>query len=205
MAKASHSIRFLLAAALLAALVPALARGDGPRSAPTALSAAAKQGAGASAYSLTIVGGDGPNEVTIGLSADQSEYVVRANGPIAEVASCRNPAGDATELRCPAGQISSFVVRSTGGNDTVNVTKAVEISSFLFGGEGADDLSGGDGPDKLVGSEGADTLTGCDGPDFIYGSEGDDSLFGGDGNDFLRGGAGRDDVTGGAGRNDVED
>jgi Ca2+-binding RTX toxin-like protein len=175
----------LLWALLAAALFPALAQA-GPM------------------YSLTIVGGDRSNEIHIGLSGDESEYVIRANGPIAEVADCRNPADDATQLRCPVAQISSFVVRAQAGNDTVLVAKAVAVSTFLYGGEGHDELTGGDDADKLVGNEGADNLTGRDGDDFLFGHEGDDSLFGGDGNDVVRGGPGRDDATGGHGRNDVE-
>jgi Ca2+-binding RTX toxin-like protein len=176
----------LLCALLAAALVPAIARA-------------------APSYSLTVVGGDRSNEIQIGLSGDESEYVIRANGPIAEVADCRNPTDEPTELRCPVSQISSFVVRTQAGNDTVLVAKAVAVSTFLYGGEGHDALTGGDAADKLVGNEGADILTGRDGDDFLYGHEGDDSLFGGDGNDLVRGGPGRDDVTGGAGRNDVEE
>jgi Ca2+-binding RTX toxin-like protein len=171
--------------------------------AATLLPAIAQAGA---AYSLTIVGGDGANQIHIGLSGDESEFVIRANGPIAEVETCRNPGGDPNELRCPIEDISSFVVRTLAGHDTVLVAKAVRVSTFLNGGEGHDDLTAGDGTDKLVGNEGADVLTGRDGDDFLYGLEGDDALFGGDGNDVVRGGPGRDDVTGGQGRgDDVED
>jgi Ca2+-binding RTX toxin-like protein len=173
----------VLCALLAVALVPAIAQA-------------------APMYSLTIVGGDRSNEIHIGLSSDESEYVIRANGPIAEVADCRNPADDPTELRCPVSQISSFVVRAQAGNDSVLVAKAVAVSTFLYGGEGHDELTGGDDADKLVGNEGADTLTGRDGDDFLYGHEGDDSLFGGHGNDVVRGGPGRDDATGGHGRGD---
>jgi Ca2+-binding RTX toxin-like protein len=180
-------MRVMTCALLAAALVPAMAQAGG-------------------GYSLTIVGGDGATEVQIGLSGDGGEYVIRANGPIAEVEDCRNPPGEPTELRCPAGQITSFVVRTQGGNDTVLVAKAVRISTFLNGGEGSDDLTGGDGDDKLVGNEGADLLLGRDGEDYLYGLEGDDALFGGDGNDVVRGGPGKDSVTGGQGRgDDVED
>jgi Ca2+-binding RTX toxin-like protein len=173
----------LLCVLLAAALVPAIARA-------------------APMYSLTIVGGDRSNEIHIGLSGDESEYVIRANGPIAEVADCRNPADDRFELRCPVEQISSFVVRAQAGGDTVLVAKAVAVSTFLYGGEGHDDLTGGDAADKLVGHEGADTLTGRDGDDFLFGHEGDDSLFGGHGKDLVRGGPGRDEATGGHGRSD---
>jgi len=190
--------RFLVPV-LAAALLPAAAPAQG--SLGLDLEAESPR-ATASVYALTLVGGDGPTEISIVLSADGSTYVIKANGPVAEVAGCRNKVDDPNELRCPAGQISSFIVRGMGGNDTVTVAKSVRVSTFLYGGEGADSLSGGDGADKLVGNEGADTLAGRAGADFLYGLEGDDELFGGDGNDVVRGGPGKDVVTGGHGSND---
>jgi Ca2+-binding RTX toxin-like protein len=196
--------RFFPCLLLVAALIPAVAQAQAPE-ADLRLDSSRDAGATASAYSLTLIGGDGSTEVTIGLSGDGSEYVIKANGPIAEVAGCRNPGAESSELRCPVPQIGSFVVRSQGGNDSVTVAKAVRVSVFLFGGEGADSLTGGDDADKLVGNEGPDHLVGRDGGDFLFGGDGDDLLLGGDGADLLRGGLGRDEVSGGAGRNDVED
>jgi Ca2+-binding RTX toxin-like protein len=159
-------------------------------------------GARASSFSLTLTGSDGPNEIKIALSDDGSEYVIRANGPIGAILSCKNPPGDPHELRCPASQISGFTVRGRGGNDTVTVAKVVPVSLFEYGGNGFDDLSGGANGDKLVGGDGADDLFGGDGSDFLYGAAGDDRIRGGLGNDVLRGGAGSDQLFGGPGRDD---
>ena len=187
---------------LLFALLTAVAQADSPQPSSDALVGAEQGDATVSAYSLTLVGGEGANEIAIAPSADGLVYVIRANGPIGEAAGCRNALNDPSELRCLVSQISSFVIRVGGGNDTVTIAKAVGVSTFLYGGGGADVLAGGDAADKLVGDEGGDTLIGRDGADFLYGLEGDDALFGGDGNDVVRGGAGRDFVTGGQGRND---
>ena len=173
-------------AALAVALVPALA-----------------QGAGASSFALTITGGDGPNEIRIALTPDRSQYVIRANGSIGEVASCHNPSDDPNELDCPAGRINGFIVKTRGGNDTVTLGSTVPVSSILDGGDGFDDLTGGANTDTLVGDDGADKLAGRKGADVLYGGAGGDDLFGGPGNDFLRGGAGRDRLFGGPGRDDV--
>src|SRR3954469_10153034 len=82
---------------------------------------ALSQGAETSAFALTITGSDGPNEIRITLSLDRSEYVIRANGSIGEVASCRNPSDDPNEIDCPAGRINGFIVKTRGGNDTVTL------------------------------------------------------------------------------------
>jgi Ca2+-binding RTX toxin-like protein len=177
----------LACVALAAALVPALA-----------------QGAGTSSFALTITGGDGPNDLTIRLSADRSLYVIKANGSIGAVASCRNPGDNANELRCPAAQINGFIVKTHGGNDSVVVGASVPVSAIIDGGEGLDDLTGGGNTDKLVGGDGADKLVGRSGADLLYGGRGEDVLFGGPGNDVLRGGPGLDRVFGGLGRDDVK-
>jgi Ca2+-binding RTX toxin-like protein len=178
--------KLCLACTVLAvALVPALA-----------------QGAGVSSFSLTLTGSDGPNEISITTSGDGNEYVIRANGPIGAILSCKNPPGDERELRCPAAQISGFTVRGRGGNDTVTAAESLPVSVFEYGGEGLDDLTGGGNSDKLAGGLGADHLAGGDGADFLYGGFGDDRLRGEAGNDVLRGGLGDDLLFGGRGRDD---
>jgi Ca2+-binding RTX toxin-like protein len=176
----------LALAALAVMLVPALA-----------------QGAQTSAFALTITGGDGPNEIRITLSLDRSQYIIRANGAIGEVASCRNPSDDPNELDCPAARINGFIVKVRGGNDTVTLGPTVPVSTILDGGDGFDDMTGGGNTDKLVGGEGADKLVGRGGADVLFGGAGGDDLFGGPGNDVLRGGSGFDHLFGGLGRDDV--
>jgi Ca2+-binding RTX toxin-like protein len=175
----------LLSVALASVLLPALT-----------------QGAGSSSFSLTLTGRDGPNEISITLAAARHQYVIRANGPIGNVASCTNPRDDPNELDCPASQINGFLVQSRGGNDLVTVGGSVAVSVIVNGGEGIDDLTGGGNADKLVGGDGADKLIARGGSDFLYGGKGSDELFGGPGNDVLRGGLGLDRLFGGPGRDD---
>jgi Ca2+-binding RTX toxin-like protein len=167
------------------------------------LAPALAQGAGASSFALTITGGDGPNELRINLTLDRSQYAIRANGAIGEVAGCTNPADDPNELDCPASRINGFIVKTRGGNDSVSFGATVPVSVILDGGDGFDDLIGGANTDKLVGGGGSDKLVGRRGSDFLYGGAGKDDLFGGPANDVLRGGAGLDRLFGGPGRDDI--
>jgi Ca2+-binding RTX toxin-like protein len=166
------------------------------------------QTATASAFTLVLTGGNGPNDVTVSFEA--AEYVIRANGEVpppnpAEVPNdCYNPPGNPNEMRCPERDLHGLVVRGRGGNDTINVRRSVEISVILNGGAGLDDLAGGSNTDKLTGGEGDDRLFGRGGADFLYGGAGNDELFGGAGKDLLRGGPGRDELFGGRGRDDTQ-
>lgn len=181
----------LLAAAPAAGADPALRAG---------------QTATASAFTLVLRGGNGPNDVTV--KFEEGEYVIKANGEVpppnaAEVPNdCYNPPGDPNELHCPESDLQGLIIRGRGGNDTITVRRSVEISVILNGGAGLDDLAGGSNTDKLTGGEGDDRLIGRGGADFLYGGEGDDQLYGGAGKDLLRGGPGRDLLFGGRGRDD---
>jgi Ca2+-binding RTX toxin-like protein len=78
-------------------------------------------------------------------------------------------------------QGGSFAVLTGGaGNDVLTASNSW---TFLFGGDGADNLTGGTGYDNLVGGNGNDTLSG---------NAGNDTLIGGAGNDILTGGVGAD-------------
>lgn len=154
-------------------------------------------------YTLRITGGDGPNDISIGLNGASDEYVIRANGTIPPIETCTNPPGTTRELRCPQADISGFEIRSRGGNDTITLRKSVPVTSILNGGEDLDDLAGGRNSDRLTGGPGGDKLVGRGGADFIFGGPGEDLLLGGPGKDLLRGGPGADELRGGPGR-DVE-
>jgi Ca2+-binding RTX toxin-like protein len=187
----------VLGAAALLAAGPAAGADPALRSGQTAT---------ASAFTLILTGGNGPNDVTVGFEA--GEYVIKANGDVpppdpAQVPNdCYNPPGNSTELRCPERDLQGLIIRGRGGNDTIMVRRSVEISVILHGGAGLDDLAGGSNTDKLTGGEGDDRLIGRGGADFLYGGTGNDELFGGAGKDLLRGGPGRDQLRGGAGRDD---
>ncbi|PHK13988.1 calcium-binding protein [Nostoc linckia] len=78
-------------------------------------------------------------------------------------------------------QGGNFAVLTGGtGNDVLTASNSW---TFLFGGDGADNLTGGTGYDNLVGGTGNDTLSG---------NAGNDTLVGGVGNDILTGGVGAD-------------
>ena len=187
----------LLAAAIVLATAPLAAAGPAER---------AGESAGASAFTLLLRGGDGPNDITI--SYGGGEYVIGANGsvpppdPAVTPNSCYNPPGDPTELHCPRSDILAFTLRGRGGNDTIIVQDSVTVSVIAGGGPGDDDLAGGSNTDRLSGGAGRDTLIGRAGADYLYGGRGRDVLRGGTGKDLLRGGPGFDRLFGGPGRDD---
>jgi len=153
-------------------------------------------------FTLTLAGGEGPNEISITMTADRKEYVVTANGDIEPFAPCVNTSGKTTELRCPATAINGFEVLAESGNDTVTVGKSVTVSTTLDGGPGIDDLTGGANSDRIVGGSGIDKLIGRSGADLLFGGGANDDLLGGSGKDILRGGPGSDQLAGGPGRDD---
>ncbi|HFB66298.1 MAG TPA: hypothetical protein ENJ60_12240, partial [Aeromonadales bacterium] len=67
---------------------------------------------------------------------------------------------------------------------------------FLFGSDGADELTGRGLEDHLYGGAGSDTIRGKDGDDYIEGNTGNDRLYGGDGNDtyWFKSGDGADTI-----------
>ena len=115
---------------------------------------------------------------------------------------------------------SDLLVLGSGGNDTIQITKAgngsvqVKLNNVTLGTfapTGAIIVDGRDGndtisvdpqiniPRALYGGAGNDTLTGGNGPGILLGGDGDDSLSSGNGRDILIGGAGQDTLSGGNG------
>ncbi|MGA8747136.1 MAG: hypothetical protein WB507_14895 [Solirubrobacterales bacterium] len=176
----------LIAIAALATLVPSPAH------------------AGSSAVDVLLAGGPEANVISIKLSPDGREYVIDSNATLEVGAVCVNPAGDPTELICPAPQVSGFEVNAGEGNDTVTVAREVPVGVTLRGGPGNDRLVGGSGNDKLIGGPGNDTLIGGPGNDTLIGGPGNDTLIGGPGNDRLIGGPGNDTLIGGPGENELQ-
>jgi hypothetical protein len=72
----------------------------------------------------------------------------------------------------------SIVAYGQAGDDLIQVSPLLSVSSLLFGGGGNDILVGGAANDILVGGSGNDIL---------YGSGGNDLLFAGLGSDYLQG------------------
>jgi Ca2+-binding RTX toxin-like protein len=155
-------------------------------------------------YALVLLGGDGPNDITIDFApGDKTKYLVTANGTLPPVRTCTNPPGRTDQLECPAADISGFTVRTNGGNDSVVVGRTVPVSTIMSGGPGLDDLIGGANTDRLSGGADGDKLVGRRGADQLFGGRGEDLLIGGAGKDVLRGGPDADVLRGGPGRDDV--
>jgi Ca2+-binding RTX toxin-like protein len=153
---------------------------------------------------LSVVTGDGDDDVTVGFGLGRS-VVVTENGATTSFAM-----GDVTKIEVSTGggndkfatTVDTLVVRDNGVT-TVYTLPDVSVS----GGDGNDTLRTGRGNDTLVGGAGNDSLQGQDGQDAIGGNEGDDYIDGGAGNDSMHGGVGGDTIFGGAAAdgNDVMD
>jgi Ca2+-binding RTX toxin-like protein len=202
--KPAATFSFLFGFALIASLVavsqaPQLAQAHKARSAIT-VSAQASSSAAAPSYTLLLVGGPGPTDINISLSADGRTYVIKANGPLeVGIQACANPPGDQDELICQALAVDGFEVNGGSGGDTEIVDKDIAVPATLRGGSGNDVLIGGGGDDTLIGRAGNDTLIGGPGSDRLYGGRGNDRLQAGRGNDLLNGGSGYDTCIGGQG------
>ncbi len=192
--------RLILIASLIAvSQAPQLAQAGKVRSAIT-VSAHASSSAAAPSYTLLLVGGPGPTDIDISLSADGRTYMISANGPLeVGIQACANPPGDQNELMCDAPAIDGLEVNGGNGGDTEVVGKTVPVPATLRGGSGNDLLVAGGGNDTLIGRAGNDTLVGGPGNDRLHGGPGNDRLQAGSGNSLLNGGPGYDTCIGGRG------
>jgi serralysin len=93
---------------------------------------------------------------------------------------------------------SEGVQYGLSGDDTLAPTLA-DVSYYLDGGLGDDQLAGRDGADTLLGGDGNDALLGNGGNDRLDGGAGNDHIDGGRGNDLLLGSLGNDTLVGGPG------
>ncbi len=193
-------VLFLSAALVAVSQAPRSAQAREARSA-IAVSARASSATSASPYNLLLVGGPGPTDIDISLSADGRTYVIQANGPLeVGIQACANPPGDQDELICQAPAIGSFEVNGGSGGDTEIVGRTVMVPATLRGGSGNDLLIAGGGNDTLFGRAGNDTLIGGPGNDRLFGGPGNDRLKAGTGNSLLNGGPGYDTCVGGPGK-----
>lgn len=80
-----------------------------------------------------------------------------------------------------------------------------DMSEFIYGDYGNDEIQGSSSSDHLSGGPGSDVIYGNDGGDYIQGGPGIDSLYGGAGNDVLSGGEGADYFDCGPGRDSIDD
>lgn len=158
----------------------------------------------ATSYTVVLAGGTAQNMIHIWLTPDGYSYVIDSAVPLEVGGSvCENAAGNPNELVCKAPQVAGFEVNAGPGDDSIWVSRAIDIPVTMRGGPGADALTGGGGPDKLIGGDGNDRLSGRGGDDLIFGGPGADTISGGSGNDTLRGGPGTDTIDGGLGENSI--
>lgn len=169
-----------------------------------AAQAAAVARAETTSYTVVLAGGSAQNMIHIWLTPDGYSYVIDSAVPLEVGGSiCENAPGNPNELVCKAPLVAGFEVNAGPGDDTVAVSRAVEIPVTMRGGPGRDNLIGGSGPDKLIGGDGNDRLAGRAGDDLIFGGPGNDWISGGTGDDVLRGGFGNDTIEGGSGENSI--
>lgn len=152
------------------------------------------------ATTLAIVGGDGPDAVTVSLRGRR--YVIR--GSLGSLRLGTSPPSAACWQRGPLvsclGPVDSLGASLGDDEDTLHLTAAVPrgIAVTIDGGAGADRLRGGPGADTLYGGDDSD-------PDRLDGGEGNDALFGvnilhprrSSGAAMLLGGGGDDLLVGG--------
>jgi len=153
---------------------------------------------------IVLAGGAAQSDIKIWLTPDGYSYVIDSAAPL-EVGGtiCQHPAGNPNELVCEAPPISGFIVNGGSHDDSVVVSRAVQVPVTLRGGPGKDTLLGGGGNDMILGGPGNDVLGGRGGDDVIFGGSGSDLIKGGAGDDTLHGGPGPDQIVGGSGVNKV--
>jgi hypothetical protein len=83
--------------------------------------------------------------------------------------------------------VDRIVVYGLAGDDDIQVSSAITIDAYLFGGDGNDRLRGGGGNNVLVGGAGDDQLFGGKARDLLIGGLGADLLHGNGGDDILIG------------------
>ncbi|HEX8754506.1 MAG TPA: hypothetical protein VF731_13930 [Solirubrobacterales bacterium] len=182
-------LKKLITVLALGAIGPLVLSGVGPN-------ALASPSPSSSRVTLVIVGGPGPNNLRVSLSADGRSYMIASSSPL-EVSReiCTHPEADPDRLACAASAISDFELDGGASDDVLALGAKVSAPATLQGGGGNDKLIGGGGTDKLIGGPGNDTLVGRGGNDLLYGGDGEDRLIGGPGEDTCIGGPGPDSAA----------
>jgi Ca2+-binding RTX toxin-like protein len=134
--------------------------------------------------------------------------------------------GEVQDGLVEAAKVSAIAFYGLGGNDDFR-GHSTALPTWLYGGEGNDNLIGsygqdvfygeggndhlydsaggnnwlfgGPGNDTLQSAAGNDMLIGGDGDDWLEAGSGDDKLWGEGGHDYLQGGWGNDTLSGGSG------
>jgi len=114
-----------------------------------------------------------------------------------------NGQGNAVEVFCDKGPVSSLSIEPGPGQDNV-VYKLNDKPVSLDGGLGADLLQTAGAADTLSGDQGNDDIDSGGGNDNVSAGDGKDTVHSGDGNDTIDGGLGSDAIDAGAGNDHVE-
>jgi Ca2+-binding RTX toxin-like protein len=164
---------------------------------------------------VQIVGGAGPDDLTVSFDGTTETLSVTARARLAAGPGCLHPTDVAPSfaprrVECPLDGPARWLMADLGpGNDRFVVRGSlVAVGSVrVNGGEGDDVIRGGPeddllesgpGADRLYGGAGADGLVGgTPGPTFLYGGPDGDLLAAGGGcaGGALVGGSGRDDAS----------
>ena len=139
---------------------------------------------GDAADTFVVLGGDGADTLTAGLSG----VSLNADGDLDVTFS---PLPNHIALHGRGG------VNFITGRGGFGAGLAFPGSGTFVAGDLGDELNGGNGDDLLIGGAGPDVINGSSGHDEIMGGAGNDRLSAGDGNDAVVGGPGADELIGG--------
>ena len=180
--------------ALLTAIVPAVASGQGVRCRGAAVTLMGTPGPDVlvGTAGRDVIFGGGGDDVIDGRGGD--DIICGEHG----VDHISGGPGDDVIVGGPGHDVlfggpGDDFVSGEEGHDTVDGASG---DDEVRGGPGNDLVRGGPGVDHVIGNAGADVLAGGDGPDVLFGGDGDDRLFGGEGLDRCAGGAGIDRANG---------
>jgi Ca2+-binding RTX toxin-like protein len=156
---------------------------------------------------LEIVGGGGPDRITVSFSEASSTFAVTARKGIALGAGCERISP--VQATCSSSGTARWLMADLGpGDDSFRAKGSLAGAQNVrvAGGAGDDTIRGGSEDDLLEGGFGADRLYGGAGADGLIGSTpGPTFLFGGAGGDLLAAGGGcaGGALVGGPGRDDA--
>jgi Ca2+-binding RTX toxin-like protein len=158
---------------------------------------------------LQIVGGAGPDDLTVSFDEATSTFGVSAARGIAIGSGCNRSGGNPDQVACPAEGPARWLMADLGpGNDSLRVEGSLAAVGFvrISGGPGDDVVHGGPEEDLIESGTGSDRIYGEGGPDgLIGGLPGPTYLYGGPGGDLLAAGGGcaGGALVGGPGRDDA--
>ena len=150
------------------------------------------------AVPVTVLGGDGNDEITGGPLADSLDGGPGNDSLFASV-DARGGGGDASDV--------ADTMTGGPGNDTISGGKSIDAGDgddIVYGSLAGSTIAGGPGKDTLQGGRGPDVIDGGDGPDSIDSASGDDKVAGGEGDDTIDAGEGNDTIDGGGGADTID-